>query len=54
MMKTIIPDLTDSEQTPTKAINAAIEAAYSAGGGRVLLPTGRHSIGTIFLKSNSS
>lgn len=36
----------------TRAIQAAIDAAHKAGGGRVVIPEGKYYSGTIFLKSN--
>ena len=36
----------------TQAIQARIDAASAAGGGRVTIPAGRHVTGTLFLKDN--
>lgn len=41
----------DSSTLCTKSIQQAIDAAHMAGGGRVIVPPGRYSSGTIFLKS---
>jgi len=41
-------------QPDTKALQAAIDACASSGGGVVYLPEGRYLCGTIFLKSNIS
>jgi hypothetical protein len=41
-------------QPDTKALQAAIDACASSGGGVVYLPPGRYLSGTIFLKSNVS
>lgn len=42
----------DGVTLDTPAINAAIDAAATAGGGTVYLPAGTYVSGTIFLKSN--
>ena len=42
----------DGATNSTKAINSAIDAAASAGGGTVLVPAGRFLSGSIVLKSN--
>lgn len=42
----------DTTVTSTTAIQAAIDAASSAGGGRVLVPSGNWATGSIFLRSN--
>jgi hypothetical protein len=42
----------DSATLDTKAIQAAIDAAYKAGGGTVVLTPGIYRSGTIFLKSH--
>ena len=36
----------------TAALQNAIEACALSGGGRVLVPTGKYKIGTVWLKSN--
>jgi len=36
----------------TRAIQSAIDAAYDAGGGKVIIPTGKFLTGTLFLKDN--
>lgn len=46
-------ELTDEQNQPiTDAISAAIDAAHTAGGGRVLIPAGKWLSGPIHLKSN--
>lgn len=42
----------DTTFVSTVAFQEAIDAAYRAGGGRVLVPAGHYNIGSIFLKSN--
>ena len=42
----------DGKTLDSPAINAAIEAAVSDGGGQVLLPAGTYLSGSIRLKSN--
>src|SRR5690606_24838094 len=42
----------DSAILSTKAINGAIEACHSNGGGRVIVPKGTFLTGAIHLKSN--
>ena len=42
----------DGAAKDTKALQAAIDAAYAAGGGVVRVPPGRYVTGSIFLKSN--
>ena len=42
----------DGKTTATKSVQAAIDACNAAGGGKVVIPTGTFSIGTIHLKSN--
>ncbi|MBQ9308790.1 MAG: glycoside hydrolase family 28 protein, partial [Clostridia bacterium] len=44
--------IADGKTNCAKAIQAAVDKAYQAGGGRVLLPTGRYLSGSILLKSN--
>jgi len=42
----------DTVQLSTTAINKAVDACYTAGGGRVLIPSGMYKSGTIILKDN--
>lgn len=42
----------DTAAVQTAAINSAIEACHSAGGGRVIVPPGTYKSGTIILKDN--
>ncbi len=42
----------DTTQLSTAAVQKAIDACSAAGGGRVVVPTGKYKIGTIILKSN--
>ena len=42
----------DTSKLSTKAVQRAIDACSAAGGGRVVVPTGGYTIGSIFLKSN--
>ncbi|MDR3457200.1 MAG: glycosyl hydrolase family 28 protein [Verrucomicrobiae bacterium] len=42
----------DGETPATKAIQAAIDAAFAQGGGRVIVPQGNFVTGTLRLKSN--
>lgn len=42
----------DTSIVQTMAINAAIEACYRQGGGRVVIPAGKYKSGTIILKDN--
>lgn len=42
----------DGQQLATSAIQAAIDACAAAGGGRVLVPSGRYRTGTLYLRSN--
>jgi len=42
----------DGETVNTEAIQAAIDAAYEAGGGTVVIPNGKFVSGTVFLKDN--
>src|SRR5665647_3212920 len=41
----------DGKTLDTAAINKAVEACSTAGGGQVLLPPGRYLSGTVYLKS---
>ena len=42
----------DGKTLATKAIQAAIDACWAAGGGKVVIPSGRYLTSPIFLKSN--
>ena len=42
----------DTSKLSTKAVQRAIDACSAAGGGRVVIPAGGYTIGSIFLKSN--
>lgn len=42
----------DTTKLSTKAVQKAIDDCSTAGGGRVVVPTGNYKIGTIILKSN--
>jgi polygalacturonase len=44
----------DGSTMDTRAIQAAIDAAAHAGGGRVILPPGRYLSGSVFLKSGTT
>ena len=44
--------VSDTTQLSTDAVQKAIEACSTAGGGRVLVPAGQYKIGTIILKSH--
>lgn len=41
----------DGKVLSTKALQAAVDACFASGGGRVLVPAGRYKVGTVFLKS---
>ena len=42
----------DGKTLNTKALQAAIDACHSSGGGTVTVPAGRFVTGTVWLKSN--
>ena len=42
----------DGSTLDTRALNNAIDACSSAGGGQVLVPAGKYLTGTVHLKSN--
>lgn len=42
----------DTSRVSTAAINKAVTACYTAGGGQVIIPAGHYKSGTIFLKDN--
>ncbi|HRN42802.1 MAG TPA: glycosyl hydrolase family 28-related protein, partial [Vicingus sp.] len=44
--------INDGKTINTKAIQAAIDACYKAGGGKVIIPNGTFLSGTIKLKNN--
>ncbi len=44
--------VSDTTQLSTVAVQQAIDACSSAGGGRVLVPAGQYKIGTIIMKSH--
>ena len=44
--------VSDTAQLSTDAVQQAIDACSTAGGGRVLVPAGQYKIGTIILKSH--
>ena len=44
--------VSDTTQLSTDAVQKAIDACSTAGGGRVLVPAGQYKIGTIILKSH--
>ena len=43
---------TDTAQLSTKAVQQAIDLCHKDGGGRVVVPNGAYTIGTIILRSN--
>ena len=44
--------VSDTTRLSTEAVQRAIDACSSAGGGTVLVPTGSYKIGSIFLRDN--